>query len=289
MEPKIAVHGGASSLELNEEMQYKIEVLTKEGKDLLQEGEMSMDVVEYIVNELEDDPRFNAGLGGKLDFDGVPRTEAGIMDDNMDAGAAIGLEGIRYAISVARKVMEESNNTMIGGPHSTKFAQEYGFDKEDLKTDKSVNIWNEVRSKITSVDYKDQVRDLKELDEKAGGTVGCVALDKNGGLASATSTGGRNYQLPNRIGDSPIVGSGFYCTEDIAVSTTGVGESIMKVQLARNVSYVYNKTNDLDIALEESLEELDQNTEGKAGIIAVSSNGEASHNYNTKSMHSDIR
>jgi len=289
MNPRIVVHGGASSLDLDEEMQERIQELTEVGYRLLEDNETSISVVEHIVNKLESDPRFNAGKGAKLDLDGVPRTEAGIMKNNLDMGAVIGLEGIPHTVSVARKIMEESNNTMIGGKNATKFALEYDFEQEDLRTDKSVDIWNNVKSKIDSKDYKEQVRQLNDIDPKEGGTVGCVAIDKNGNLTSATSTGGRDYQLPGRIGDSPLVGCGFYCCDSVAVSTTGVGESIMKMQLARNVSIEYDKTGDLEKAVRNCLDELEEKTEGKAGIIAVAENGEVAHDYNTKSMYSHAK
>jgi len=289
MIPKIAVHGEASSSELDNVLQEKIQDLTRKGYKKLEGEETSVDVVEYIVNELELDPCFNAGKGAKLDLDGIPRTEAGIMTHDMDMGAVIGLECIARTVSVARKIMTESNNIMIGGPNATKFALEYGFKKEDLRTEKSIEILNNVKSKIDSEDYKSQVKQLKEIDPKEGGTVGCVALDKDGKLASATSTGGRNYQLPGRIGDSPLVGCGFYCNDSVAVSTTGVGESIMKIQLARNVSIRYDEIGDLDIAVQKCLDELECKTEGKAGIIAVGKDGQVSHGYNTKSMYSQIK
>lgn len=286
MQPRIAVHGGASNTDMNDEMQEKIEKLTEEGYELLEDGEMSVDVVEHIANELESDPRFNAGRGAKLDLDGVPRTEAGIMKHNMDMGAVIGLEKIKNATSVARTIMNESNNSMIGGSQGTKFALEYGFEQEDLKTDKSISIWNDVRSQIESISYTDQVSELKEIDPKEGGTIGCVALDKNGKLASATSTGGRAYQLPGRIGDTPLVGCGFYCNDKVAVSTTGVGEAIMKIQLARDVFVEYEKTGDIEDAVQRSLDKLDKNTDGKAGIIAVTSNRDVTYGYNTNTMYS---
>lgn len=286
MKPTIAVHGGASSSELNNKMQDRIEELTEKGYKMLKGSETSLNVVECIVNELESDPRFNAGNGAKLDLDGIPRTEAGIMKHNMDMGAVIGLEGIPHTVSVARKIMEESNNTMIGGENATEFALEYDFNKEDLRTNKSIERWNNIKSKVDSEDYKERVKQLNDIDPKEGGTVGCVAIDKQGKLTSATSTGGRDYQLPGRIGDSPLVGCGFYCSDSIAVSTTGVGESIMKIPLARTVAVEYNRIGNLNKSVKKCLNELEEKTEGKAGIIAVTEKREVYHDYNTKSMYS---
>lgn len=285
MDIGIAVHGGAGNHEAVEELNQKAEELSQNGIEKLEKGWTAMDVVEETVNKLESDERFNAGKGSKLHLDGIPRPEAGIMNSKREIGAVTGLTGIEHPTSVAKIILKEINNNMLGAPYSTQFAKQHDFEKTDLVTDERFQQWEAVKDQLT--DDKPMYRQLEELkkldDSENHGTVGCVARDKNGELCASTSTGGRIYQAPGRIGDSPLVGSGFICTENVAVSTTGVGESIMKTQLSRTVVEKYEDSN-LDEALTEALDELSRLTNGHAGIIAVDNTGYWSADYNSRDM-----
>lgn len=270
----LIAHAGCSNNKIKENIK-DISDIAQMGK----EEDNAVDAVEKVVNLLENDERYNAGIGSKLQMDGSPRPESGIMRDNLEFGCISGLDSIKNPVSVARKVMEESNNNFIAGPQATQFALMMGFEKEDLYTEDRINEWMDIRRELDSRKY---INRTKEINNIGSGTVGCVALDDDGRLCSATSTGGRKYQVEGRVGDTPIIGCGFYCNNEVAVSTTGHGESIMKSQLSMRISENYS--GDLNKAIQKSLDYLERKTEGFAGAIAVDSNGDTVVNYNGEDM-----
>lgn len=275
----LVAHGGAGPSKKVVELRDEISSIANKGY----EEEDAVDAVEKVITLLEKHPAFNAGMGSKLQLDGKPRPEAGIMKDDLDMGSVIGLDGISNPISVARLIMEESDNNIISSPFSTQFALSHGFEKKDLVVDERLESWLEMRDEIENRDYLERIREMKNID---GGTVGCVAIDDYGNMCAGTSTGGRNNQIEGRVGDSPLVGCGFYCDENVAVSTTGVGEDIMSSQLAMRVSTNYDS--DLKEALRKSINYLSNHTEGFAGIAAVSKNSEAAIEYNAEDMIYEI-
>jgi isoaspartyl peptidase/L-asparaginase-like protein (Ntn-hydrolase superfamily) len=282
----LIAHGGAGNVK-NKEAKDEVEVIAREGFDFLSKNN-SEECVEKTVNLLESDPLYNAGYGSKLQLDGKPRPEAGIMTSDLSIGCAIGLDGIEKAVTVAKAVKNKLNNNIVNSPYSTQLGLQLGLNKKDLTTKKRVEEWLEVKEKMLGLSYFEKQEKLKELD-KDSGTVGCVALDSNNNLCAATSTGGRTYQVAGRIGDTPLPGCGFYCNDEIAISTTGVGESIMKSQLAHRISVYYNNNNNLKEAVDRSLKYLEENTEGFAGVIAVTSSGDYYTSYNSEDMSYSIK
>lgn len=275
----IIAHGGAGkSTGFKEE---RIDYL-KEIVNNVKESEDSVDTVVNVVNKLENNPYFNAGYGSKLQLDGTPRPEAGLMKDNLSFGSVLGLDGIKNPVSVARTIMENCNNNIISAPFSTYFALQNGFKREDLRTEERISEWIEMRRELSSMKYSEIFKELREID-RGSGTVGCVGLDENNNLCAATSTGGRMYQVEGRIGDSPIPGCGFYCDDNIAISATGVGEAIMSTQLAKEVAVRHEK-NTLPESVDNALYYLKKKTSGYAGIIAVNSEGESYANSNAPRM-----
>lgn len=281
----VIAHGGAGKY--SEKTVGKnndiLDELTNEASNMIDEDKKSIDVAEFVVNRLEDDEHFNAGYGSKLQIDGTPRPEAGLMYKNRNTGGIIGLEGIKNASSVARLVMERSNNNIIGSPFSTEFALMHGFEKEDLVTESNLERWVKIKKELEGLNYEEKMDLLKQKDKDTG-TVGCVALDNDGDMCAITSTGGRWYQLEGRIGDSPLPGCGYYCDNELAVSTTGVGESIMESQLASRVSMNYNRNKGIEEAVSESLDHLNDKTAGYAGIIAISEHGESTAQVSNDSI-----
>lgn len=280
----VVVHGGASSSKSNSrELNEFANKVADESKKKLNNGCSSVDVVESAVRKLEAHEGLNAGYGSKLQLDGVPRPEAGIMKNDLSMGVAIGLENVKFPVSVARIVMDQLRNNFISAPYSIRIAEKEDIEMDSLVTQKRAKNWWDLKDQMSSENLYDQVKNIDKHDPSDGGTVGCVAVDNSNNLCAATSTGGRLYQSPNRVGDSPIVGCGFYCDDNIAVSTTGVGESIMKTQLAKRMSNEY-KNSKLKNSAQKSLDFLDNNTDGSAGLIAVNSNGKSVAEYNTESM-----
>lgn len=282
----VAVHGGASPKKQNSrELNKFVEEVAKDAKQKLDDGVKAVDVVERSVRQLESHGGLNAGYGSKLQLDGVPRPEAGIMKDDLSMGVAIGLENVNYPISVARVIMEKISNNIVSSNFSNKIALKENMKMSSLVTHQRARDWWNLKNKMNEPDIYQQIKSIGEHDPfSSGGTVGCVVVDKQGNLCAGTSTGGRVYQAPGRVGDSPLVGCGFYCDENLAISTTGVGEAIMKSQLAGRVRQEYSKENSLSESVSNSLEYLKSHTDGKAGLITVERNGKSVADYNTEDM-----
>lgn len=279
--PRLIVHGGAGSHEIDQPQEI-LEEAAEQGYEELVEGS-AIDAVETAVNRLEDHPAFNAGHGGKYQLDGKPRLEAAIMQGDGSSGAVTDLEGVRHAISVARVIMEQTHHVMLSGPPATQFALEEGFERTDIRTEKAHDEWKNVREMIEGLSWQEQVDKLKEMD--VSGTVGCVAVDADGGLAAGTSTGGRSPQLAGRVGDTPMIGAGTYCTTDAAVSATGIGEAIIQMTLARRCVEGLEQGHDVQTAAEQAIEALADETGRHAGVIMLDPKGNAGIEHNAAEMN----
>jgi beta-aspartyl-peptidase (threonine type) len=188
MDVAIAVHGGAGDFEMKKDEQQKVETLSQKGIRMLREDENAENVVEKVVKELESDSRFNAGIGSKIQLDGTPRPEAGFMNSKREIGCAIGLEKIENPVSVAKYIMENLNNNIVSSPYVNELARECGFNKTKLITEDRKQELEEIKNYLPNKSIRKQLEHIEE--RHSGGTVGCVALDSNGELCSATSTGG---------------------------------------------------------------------------------------------------
>ncbi|MDY6771494.1 MAG: isoaspartyl peptidase/L-asparaginase [Candidatus Nanohaloarchaea archaeon] len=279
MEPRIIVHGGAGGKREAKDQEV-VEQAAEEGKAVL-DGGSALDSVERAVNVLEDDPGFNAGRGAKLQLDGTPRLEAAVMTSDLACGAITGLEEIKHAVSVARAVMEETHHVMLGNGFATRFAEEQGFEREDLRTEDAVEAWERIKERVDGLSFDEKLEELAGMD--TGGTVGAVAVDADGELAAATSTGGRSPQLAGRIGDTPLIGCGTYCNEYAAVSATGIGEAIVQTTLARRCCELVEDGAAAPEAVKRAIEFLEERTGRQAGLIAVTAEGVASH-HNAAAM-----
>lgn len=287
MKPKIVVHGGAGSWkESLSRAEETLEKAAETGFDRLKSGKSAIDAVEKAVNCLEDSEIFNAGRGAAIQLDGKVRVDASVMTSSLECGAVCSMEEIKHAVSVARKVMEETHHVMLSGTYATEFAEEMGFDRVDLKTDSKIEIWKEWRDKVKDLDFSERLQKLKEIDSK--GTVGCAAIDVDGELAAGTSTGGRNPELTGRVGDTPIIGSGTYCNESAAISATGVGEAIIQSVLTRRCCELIEKGLSVEKAAKESINYLEENTGRRAGLIALDKDGNHSIHHNTEEMPTSI-
>ena len=248
------------------------------GSAILEKGESAIDAVEAAVRVLEEDECFNAGRGSVLTADGCIELDAAIMDGrNRAAGAVAGLRTTRAPISLARRLMERGPHVFLSGKGADQFAREAGLEQVG-------NSWFEV---------SERRRQLEELlgeggfdDEVKYGTVGAVAVDLDGHVAVATSTGGLTGKRWGRVGDSPLIGAGTYADDRAAaVSATGSGEYFIRAVAAHQLAErIRLGGQSLRAALDAVLEDI-RSLGGKGGLIAVGANGEAAWGFTTPAMY----
>lgn len=278
--PAIIVHGGAWAVpdRLVEANVRGVEEAARLGWEALSSGGLALDAVERAVNSMEDDPVFDAGVGSVLNEEGDVEMDAVIMEGRtLGAGAVAGVRTVKNPVSLARRVMEETEHVMIIGEGASRLARGWGFEivsKEQLVTEEAVGEWEEYRR------YSRAVSDLYNRE-----TVGAVAIDANGDIAAATSTGGITGKKAGRVGDVPIVGSGAYADNGVGgASSTGHGESIMKVILARLVLSHVEDGCAVGEAARRGLEYMRERVGGQGGIIVISPEGEVGCHFTTKRM-----
>jgi L-asparaginase / beta-aspartyl-peptidase len=282
----IAVHGGAGTLKKDlmsesEELAHKegLRNALQAGLSVLQTGGTSLDAVQAAVISLENCSLFNAGRGSVFNSEGKHEMDAAIMDGfTLNAGAVACVSHVKNPVALARLVLDEGDHVFLSGTKSEDFARTYGleFEADDyFKTEFRYKEW------------KKQSEKPPAPKEEKFGTVGAVALDKNGHLAAATSTGGLTNKRYGRIGDSCIIGSGTYANdESCAVSCTGEGEKFIRAVAAHDVSCMvrYQK-----LTLEEACKNvLDRNRpemQDSGGIIAIDPAGNIAMVFNNGGMY----
>lgn len=285
----IALHGGAGyvseDMPEDEKAAYfeALEEALSVGSEILENGGSALDAVERTVNYLEDNEIFNAGKGAVFTSEGKNELDAAIMDGStLNAGALTGVTTVKNPISLARKIMTDSKHVFFSGEGAEKFADETNVERVDPSY-----FYTEKRfQSLKRAQANEQSGSTFETNEQKAwkyGTVGAVALDKEGNLAAATSTGGMTNKRFGRVGDVPIIGSGTYANNLVAVSATGNGETIMRNVSAHTLAaYLEFK----GASLQESMDYLvDEVLEpGDAGFIAVDKHGNFSMKTNTGSM-----
>lgn len=293
----LVVHGGAGTMErakmsAEREREYRagIENALRAGWEILQHGGSALDATEAAVRTLEDNSLFNAGKGSVFNAAGVNEMDAAIMDGKtLRAGTVANIERVKNPISLARLVMERSPHVMMAGAGAEAFAKEHGVELVDPKYFFTQERWDELqRDKEKEKGKAAPVGDKKFLVEPEGarGTVGAVALDRNGNLAAATSTGGKSNKLSGRIGDTPVIGAGTYANNaTCAVSGTGDGEFFIMATAAHDVSammeYRRKTLQESSIAVIDKIGKLG----GTGGLIAIDKNGNISLPFNTSGMY----
>lgn len=205
------------------------------GLSILRRGGRALEAVVEAIVVLEDDPRLNAGTGSRMRIDGRIQMDAALMDGDLQAGGVAAIEDVKNPIRVAREVFE-TPHVLLVGPDATAFARAKGHSVFDPATPESRRRLEESLKKIRTRQLPRYARKWKALE--IHDTVGAVARDRRGRFAAGTSTGGTAFMLPGRVGDSPIVGAGLYAGPAGSVSTTGIGEEIIKHVLAK---YVYDR------------------------------------------------
>ncbi|XP_036618201.1 isoaspartyl peptidase/L-asparaginase [Trichosurus vulpecula] len=283
IQPVIVVHGGGAgsiSKERSERVRHGVTKAALTGYNILKEGKSALDAVEGAVVALEDDPEFNAGNGSVLNEDSQIEMDASIMDGkNLSSGAVSSIRNIANPIKLARLVMEKTNHSFLTDRGAACFAKNMGIPVipgEKLVTER--NIKRLKKEKVEKTNF------LTDMDKNTG-TVGAVALDRNGNLAYATSTGGTINKMVGRVGDSPCVGSGGYADNEVgAVSTTGHGESIIKVNLARLVIFYMEQGKSPQEAADAALCYMKKRVKGLGGVIVIDRTGEWAARWTSVSM-----
>lgn len=292
----LAIHGGAGTIPRESmtparEKLYRetLELALRQGYAVLDQQGASLDAVEAAIRVLENSPLFNAGKGAVFNADGQHEMDASLMNGaDLRAGAVASVQNVKNPITLARRVMDNSQHVLISGPGAFEFAHKQKIELEDdhyFFDQFRYDQWQEtVGSDHVQLDHS---RSAAEDKERKFGTVGAVALDQHGNLAAGTSTGGMTNKKWQRIGDSPIIGAGTYANnESCAISCTGHGESFIRAVAAHDVHALMlykglSLQEAVRIVVHEKLPPLD----GDGGLIAVDKEGNMVLDFNCSGMY----
>ena len=288
----IAIHGGAGTIlkeELTEELEIKYKKGLKDailkGKEVLQKKGSAIEAVCLAVVELENNPLFNAGKGSVFNHLGKHEMDASIMNGkDLNAGAVCGIDQFKNPILVARHVMENSEHVILTGDGAIQFGKEM-----KCETAENTYFFDQFRyDQWISIKDSDQFQlDHSKTNPKKFGTVGAVALDMQGDLAAATSTGGMTNKKYGRIGDSSVIGAGNYANNSTcAVSCTGSGEFFIRQVTAYDVSCLMEMAQlDLKTATSKVIHNRIKKIGGDGGLIAIDNKGNIEMPFNTDGMY----
>jgi beta-aspartyl-peptidase (threonine type) len=283
--PVLVVHGGAWAIpdDMVEAHLNGVRNAAAAGWRVLERGGSSLDAVEESVVIMEDDETFDAGRGSFLNRDGKVQLDALIMDGGtLRAGGVGGVERIANPVRAARKILSESPHVYFVGEGAERFAAEHGIPlcrNEDLVIPREVERLQEYLS------HQEEHRADLFAPTISHDTVGAVALDREGNIAAATSTGGTLAKAPGRLGDSSLIGCGCYANnESAAASTTGWGEPIMKLVLAKWAADRVESGSLPEWVAKEAMNYLKQRLNGHGGIILLDAEGRYGIAHNTPRM-----
>ena len=286
----IAVHGGAGTMpkklmttQIESACHQALNNALEAGYQLMQSGGSAVDAVEAAVKVLEDFELFNAGRGAVFTHEGKHEMDASIMDGKtLKSGAVAAVNNIKNPVSLAKAVMIHSEHVLLLGAGAEVFAKQMNIPFEE-----DAYFFTQFRYDQLQKALKRDIVVLDHVDDKKFGTVGCVALDSNGNLAAATSTGGMTNKSYGRVGDSPIIGCGTYANNNTcAVSCTGHGEFFIENVVAYDISCLIEyKGLSLQEATEFVINNKLKNIDAEGGLIAIDKHGMVSLPFNTKGMY----
>ncbi|MGR5287549.1 isoaspartyl peptidase/L-asparaginase family protein [Vibrio maritimus] len=289
----IAIHGGAGTIlktqmsdELKQQILDALSRSVKAGAAVLEAGGDALDAAVAAVQVMEDSPHFNAGKGSVLTHNEMVEMDASVMHGaQQDAGAVAGVRHIKNPIALARDVMRDSDHVLLIGEGAEKFAFEQGHEY----TEQDYFFTERRYEQLQSMKEKGlfALSESKYPDDKKYGTVGAVALDMQGNLAAATSTGGVTNKKYGRVGDTAIIGAGTYAeNNNVAVSTTGMGEYFIRKTVASDVAarMRYLKE-DVHTASESVIQGELKQMGGEGGLIAIDASGDMHFAMNSSGMY----
>lgn len=291
----LAIHGGAGTItkanmtpELEAEYRHALGFALMRGWQVLEADGTALDAVEAAVAEMELNPLFNAGKGSVFTHDGLIEMDASIMNGaDLTAGAIAGVRNIKHPIKLARAVMDKSDFVMLSGKGAEEFAREKGLETESDEYFFTQRRFDQLqKAKESGKAYLDHTTDFKG-EQKKFGTVGAVALDGDGNLAAATSTGGMTNKRFGRIGDTAIIGAGTYAENGVAaVSCTGDGEFFIRQSVAYDlIALMKYKELTLKEAAKYAIFNNLNSIKGEGGLIAVDTEGNIEMVFNSEGMY----
>lgn len=305
----LVIHGGAGVIERGAmtpetDAAYRaaMQAALDRGEAVLDQGGSSLDAVVAVIHGLEDDPLFNSGRGAVFTAAGRNELDASIMDGaTLNAGAVAGVTQVRHPISLARAVMDNSRHVMLQGEGAETFAREQGLEIVEPAWFFTERRWASMERALISlglpvpprpegapdpepVDHGALERDARE---HRFGTVGVVALDRDGNIAAGTSTGGTTAKRWGRVGDSPIIGAGTYANNDsCGVSATGTGEYFIRLTVAARICALVELQG---LSLQDAADQVIQDEltamQGDGGIVALTADGDIAWSFNTPGMY----
>ena len=289
----IAIHGGSGTINKGDfsdgkerEIRETLEQAVRAGHEILSSGGSSLDAVTKALTMLEDSPHFNAGKGAVFNSEGKNELDASIMEGaGLNAGAVAAVHNVRNPVLLAREVMTDSPHVMLMGDGAAQFAREQGIVFEEDDYFFTEYRWQQLQKAKASTQPGTSF--LSETPDEWFSTVGAVALDSQGNLAAATSTGGMTNKRWGRVGDSPIIGSGTYAdNRSCAVSATGHGEYFIRATVARDICARVQFTGaSLFEAANQVVKQQLTGMGGDGGIIAVDPEGNVALVFNTAGMY----
>lgn len=295
----IAIHGGAGTItrdnmspEREAQFEAALTQATEVGYQILQSGGSSLDAAIAAVQSMERDALFNAGVGAVYTFDGGHELDASIMrGDTLDAGAVAGVRTIESPIQLARDVMERSRHVMLSGEGAAEFARELGYAEVANDHFNSEHRYQQLQEALERLQQSSTTSDqiaLVDWDPAFNmGTVGAVALDRDGNLVAATSTGGMTAKQYGRIGDSPIIGAGTWAdNQSCAVSATGHGEYFIRYHVAADIcARVKYQGQSIEGAGDAVIHDVLVAAGGTGGVIIIDAQGNIHMPFNTEGMY----
>ena len=283
MNTALIVHGGAWDIAPAEHQAHKdgCRMALQAGFNVLSRGGSALDAVETAIVTMENDPTFDAGIGSHLARSGVVQLDAGMMDGaTLQVGAVASVERLQNPIRVARHLLTSSHNMMVG-PGADAYAAAQGFPQcnpETLIVERERRLWQKAVEEGVPPTASD------EFGKPKPGTVGAVAIDHTGKIVAGTSTGGTLFKPDGRVGDSPLPGCGYFADNGLGgVSTTGHGESIIRVQLARIAADFCSRLY-APSAAQAAIRMLGERVGGLGGLILIDHAGRIGFAYNTPQM-----
>lgn len=282
---RLVIHGGAGvilceNMTAEREAAYTaaLETALEAGAEVLRSGGSAVDAVQAAVIPMEDDPLFNAGQGAVFTAAAEHELDASIMSGAArDAGAVAGVKRIKNPILAARAVMDQSEHVMFAGEGADEFAASVGLEMVD-------NSYFDTERRLESLERV--LRERARTDAERHGTVGAVAIDTNGNLAAATTTGGMTAKAAGRIGDAPLIGAATYAENGVcAVSATGHGEYFIRVAVAKTICARVELAGDSVGAAAQSALDQVADLGGDGGVVVIDGNGRYEYVFNSKGMY----
>ena len=283
MVPAIIAHGGAGA-DPDDKPTYRVALgeALRHGWAVLREGGSALDAVEACIRAMEENPRFNAGYGSALTERGTVECDASIMEgESLQAGAVGAVSGVRSAIGLSRRVLEEGRHVFLVGEGAHEFARQQGVAlcaPEALVTERQ-------RQRLVDHLAGRKAADALGIGAERSGTVGAVAIDARGRVAAGTSTGGYTGKRPGRVGDSALIGAGTYADSRLGgVSTTGHGEAFIRTVLAKTALDILKELDDPQLAAEVALDIVREEGRGDGGLILLDWRGRLAYAHSTRFM-----